>query len=72
MKRKEESANQKVQGIMGTSLKQFCNNICKVLEVPTVVLDIECVSSNNSKVSYDMLLKDYLHKVFKQAQNGVT
>ena len=41
LKRKEDLASKRIQTLSSTVVKQFCNNICKILEVPPINLDLD-------------------------------
>lgn len=54
-------------------IRQFCNNICKVLEVPVVNptnLDMSSQSISDQTKNQEAAFQDYLTRVFKQAQKG--
>lgn len=36
MRRKEDQANRRLQNLNSTVIRQFCNNICKVVEMPVL------------------------------------
>mmetsp|Transcript_29056 Transcript_29056/g.34117 ORF Transcript_29056/g.34117 Transcript_29056/m.34117 type:complete len:103 (-) Transcript_29056:214-522(-) len=50
-------------------IRQFCNNVCKVLEMPTISLEAD--QQTSSKGNCEAKLQDYLNRVLKQAQKGV-
>ena len=39
LRRKEEMVSKRLNNLQGTVIRQFCNNVCKVLEVPPVIAD---------------------------------
>jgi len=45
LRRKDEQNGEVTHRLLSTGVRQFCNNICRVLEVPTVAFEAEAKGS---------------------------
>ena len=69
MRKAEEQGEKRVQQLQSSVIRTFCNNVCKVLQMPTISLESEY--STDKLANQEAKLQEYLKRVLKQAQKGV-
>ena len=69
LKRSADASEKAVQSLQSSTIRPFCNNICKVLEMPTVTLP-ETSDSMAGAQAWEARLQAYFALVLKQAQKG--